>query len=336
MSQDARKPQVFRLDDPDVRIASPGESTGAFLDKRAVVVPEALDPPVTPEPPTAPARQRGLGGWLLTLGGGLLSLAAGLSAATLIEEAFARSAVLGWVGLALLAGFVIVLAVIIAREVTGLLRLGKVDALRRSAELVISTDDGALARRVVAETTSLYAHRPDMASARAAADRLGREVIDGADRVRAAERALLGELDKRAVRLVMDAARRVSIVTAISPRAVFDVAIVTAESARLVRALADLYGARPGKLGFARLSKAVSAHLVITGGMAMGETLVQQLIGHGLAARLSAKLGEGVINGLMTARVGLSTIDLVRPLPFSALERPKLTDVMAEITRTGV
>jgi putative membrane protein len=103
-----------------------------------------------------------------------------------------------------------------------------------------------------------------------------------------------------------------------------------------VRALADLYGARPGKLGFMRLSRAVSAHLVITGGMAMGETLVQQLIGHGLAARLSAKLGEGVVNGLMTARVGLSTIDLVRPLPFCALDRPKLTDVMAEITRTGV
>jgi putative membrane protein len=334
MSAEPRKPQVFRLDDPDVRVAAPGESTAGFLDKRAVVVPEMVEPPSLPETPAAP-RGRGLGGWLLGFASGLVALAAGLSATALVEEAFARSAVLGWIGVALAAGFVAVLAIVVGREVAGLLRLGKVDALRRAAEAAIASDDGPAARRVVADALALYAARAEMAGARGAAQRLSGEVIDGANRVRAAERALMAELDRKAVRLVTDAAKRVSIVTAVSPRAVFDVAVVTAESARLVRGLADLYGARPGKLGFARLSTAVSAHLVITGGMAMGETLVQQIVGHGLAARLSAKLGEGIVNGLMTARVGLSTIDLVRPLPFSALERPKLGDVMAEITRSG-
>ena len=54
---------------------------------------------------------------------------------------------------------------------------------------------------------------------------------------------------------------------------------------------------------------------------------MQQVIGHGLAARLSARLGEGMVNGLLTARLGLLTIDLVRPLPFHELPRPALNDL---------
>ena len=46
-----------------------------------------------------------------------------------------------------------------------------------------------------------------------------------------------------------------------------------------------------------------------------------------------AKLGEGVLNGLLTARLGLAAIDVVRPLPFTALARPTMTDVAGGIIR---
>jgi putative membrane protein len=49
---------------------------------------------------------------------------------------------------------------------------------------------------------------------------------------------------------------------------------------------------------------------------------VQQIVGHGLAARLSAKLGEGVVNGMMTARIGIAAMETARPLPFAAVETP--------------
>ena len=63
--------------------------------------------------------------------------------------------------------------------------------------------------------------------------------------------------------------------------------------------------------------------------------MVQQVIGHGVAARLSARLGEGMINGLLTARLGLLTIDLVRPLPFHELPRPALNDLAGTLLRPG-
>jgi putative membrane protein len=125
----------------------------------------------------------------------------------------------------------------------------------------------------------------------------------------------------------------VSLVTAVSPRALVDIAYVTFEAARLIRRLAELYGARPGTLGFFRLIRSVLAHLAITGSIAAGDSVVQQLVGQGLAARLSAKLGEGVVNGMMTARIGIAAMEATRPLPFDAVKRPGLSDMLAVLTR---
>ena len=65
----------------------------------------------------------------------------------------------------------------------------------------------------------------------------------------------------------------------------------------------------------------------ITGGMAVGDSIVQQLVGHGLAARLSARLGEGLLNGMLTARVGISAMAVCRPMPFAISKPPGLTEV---------
>src|SRR5206468_3986469 len=70
-----------------------------------------------------------------------------------------------------------------------------------------------------------------------------------------------------------------------------------------------------------------------TGGMAVGDSLVQQMLGHGIAAKLSQRLGEGVLNGLLTARLGLAAIDVTRPLPFTALPRPALGDLAKDLLR---
>jgi putative membrane protein len=148
-----------------------------------------------------------------------------------------------------------------------------------------------------------------------------------------AERELMSPLDLEARRLVSSAAQRVSVVTAISPRAVVDVLFVLAAALRLIRQLARLYGGRPGALGMISLARQVVAHLAITGGMAASDSLVQQVLGHGIAAKLSQRLGEGILNGLLTARLGLAAIDVTRPLPFNALPRPVLADLAKDLLR---
>ena len=39
-------------------------------------------------------------------------------------------------------------------------------------------------------------------------------------------------------------------------------------------------------------------------------------------SKLSRRFGEGVVNGALTARVGLAAIDLCRPLPWLRRKRP--------------
>jgi putative membrane protein len=55
--------------------------------------------------------------------------------------------------------------------------------------------------------------------------------------------------------------------------------------------------------------------------MAAGDSIVQQILGHGVAARLSARLGEGVVNGMLTARVGIAAIEVCRPCRSSTARR---------------
>jgi putative membrane protein len=217
------------------------------------------------------------------------------------------------------------------REIAGFFRLRRIDAIKAEAVDAAERDDAKSARTVCANLAAFYKARPETARGRTALAGHAAEIIDGRDLVGLAERELLLAFDEAARKMVLASAKRVSVVTAISPRAIVDVAFVLMEVLRLIRRLATLYGGRPGFLGFISLTRSVLAHLAVTGGMAAGESLIQQIVGHGIAARLSARLGEGVVNGLLTARVGIAAIDVCRPLPFIQGRPTRLSDVLAEL-----
>jgi putative membrane protein len=263
--------------------------------------------------------------------GGLILLGVGLGVTRLIEDLFARSEGLGFVGLAFAFAAALAFAVVVAREAFGLARLAAIEKLHLRAAAVLASDDRAESRAIVRELLRLEHQNPQLARARATLQGHTDDIIDGADLIRLAERELMTPLDQEARRLVSSAAQRVSLVTAISPRALIDVLFVFAASLRLIRQLARLYGGRPGALGMIALMRHVIAHVAITGGMAASDGLIQQVLGHGIAAKLSQRLGEGVLNGLLTARLGLAAIDVTRPLPFTALPKPALADLAKDL-----
>lgn len=329
MSDRPPRPQAFKLDDPRI-VAGGGEIPGT---DDVVVVSDESDEPAGAPRTRARVRRRGWGALFWSSTGMLASLALGLALDGLIRDLFARNDWLGWTGIVATALFLIALFGIVAKEGLSLFRLRRIEELRDAAELALTSRDGTAARKVAGDLTDLYTGRAETARGRATLKVHLSEIIDTPDLLALAERELLRPMDFQARRLVMDSARRVSLVTAISPRALVDIIFVLAESIRLIRRISTLYGGRPGALGLFRLTREVAAHLAVTGGIALGDGIVQQILGHGLAARLSQRLGEGIVNGLLTARVGLATIDVCRPLPYLKARPVALGDVLSELAR---
>jgi putative membrane protein len=330
MNETLRKPAIFSVDDPRLVVAESEEAQRQSVDI-------ITDAPIEnlPAVVVVPRRKIPWGTLFWSALTGLVLLALGLAVTNLVEDLYARAPWLGAVGLALalLAG--LALLVMMLREIIGLARLATVEALRHRALAIIESDDRDGGRALIADMLSLTRRIPRLARARARIEGHRADIIDGRDLLRLAERELMAPLDIEARRLVVTASKRVSVVTAISPRAAVDMVFVLINALGLVRKLAVLYGGRPGALGVLRLLRQVVSHLAVTGGVGVADSVVQQVIGHGIAARLSARLGEGMINGLLTARLGLLTIDLVRPLPFHELPRPALNDLAGTLLRPG-
>lgn len=242
-----------------------------------------------------------------------------------------KSALAGHIGIGLVLLIGAIALLWLAREAFSLFRLRAIGRLRAKADAARLKADESLARQLVAELAAFYADDPATTAARAEIGRSAGEVHDPQTRLDIAERALLGPKDAAARASVAAAAQRVSLVTAISPRAIVDVLFVLAQSIALIRKLSAIYGGRASGFALMRLASRIAGHLAITGGMAAADQLLSQVMGAGLASRLSAKLGEGVLNGVLTARIGLAAIEVSRPMPFRAENPILLSEVVKSV-----
>ncbi|MDO6963949.1 YcjF family protein [Rhizobium alvei] len=336
-----RKPRAFSVEPPDRPAAAPEKARKpTAISDVVVMTPDEEDPfisegvsDVSDETIARPKKGIPLFGIFLSALGLIFGIAFSLWLDNLIASLFARADWLGYTAIAITAIGALALVAMVARELIGLRRLASVQALKSEAELAAQDHRPAHARAVVAKLSRLSESIPGTSKGREALAATEHEIIDADGLLRLAELELLQPADRKARLLILSSSKRVSIVTAVSPRALVDLGFVIFESARLIRAIAETYGTRPGRLGMLGLFRDVIAHLAVTGSIAVGDGLAQQILGHGIASKLSARFGEGVINGLMTARIGISAMDLLRPLPFRAVRRPGVNDFLSDLTK---
>jgi putative membrane protein len=250
-----------------------------------------------------------------------LSLAAWNAVTALITSA----PILGYAATALVVAFCLVCLVIALREWAAYRRLSRLDTVRSAAEAAISSGDLGQARKAVDRIEALYAGRDDVSWGRSAlADQRG-DVLDADGLIGLADRQLLAPLDQQAAREVEAAARQVAMVTALVPLALADVFTALTANLRMIRRIAEIYGGRSGTLGGWRLTRSVFTHLIATGAVAVGDDLVGSVAGGGVLSKVSRRFGEGIVNGALTARVGVAAMEVCRPLPFAEVPRPSVT-----------
>jgi len=290
-------------------------------------VPEAVDvsAPVRLPPPRRSALSR-LAAWAFGL---LFSFVISVAAWDFVAGLLTANTVLGTIALMLVA-FAIIMALALAlREAAGFARIARIDALRAEAEAAALAGDIKAARPVVVALPRLYGHRPEMEPARARLSGRGVEQFDADGLLGLAEMELLAPLDQSVRREIEAAARQVATVTALVPLALADVATALYANLRMIRRIAALYGGRSGTFGSLRLMRHVFGHLVGTGALAVGDDLIQSVAGGGILSKISRRFGEGVVNGALTARVGVAAMEVCRPLPFRAAPKPKVSNLIA-------
>ncbi|WGW03690.1 YcjF family protein [Tropicibacter oceani] len=261
---------------------------------------------------------------LLALTGTLVSIAAWNYVTGLI----ASVPLLGYAVAVLMGLFVLTLGLIAIKELAAFSRLSRIDALHHAAMTARADDDLKQARAVTARLTALYKGRDDTRWGR---DRLAErepEVFDAGALLDLAEHELLTPLDAAAKAQVEAAARQVATVTALVPLALADVMTALTANLRMIRRIAEIYGGRSGTLGSLRLTRAVMSHLVATGAVAVGDDMLEPILGGGLLGKLSRRFGEGLVNGALTARVGVAAMEVCRPLPFGKGSRPSVRGIV--------
>ena len=274
--------------------------------------------------PTSP-----LARWFWSLLIAIIGFFASLAAWNAVTALVATTPVLGYAATALLAAFVLVALLIAAKEFAAFSRLGRIDSLKEDASQALAAHDLDAARRVTRSLARLYASRPDTQWGRDRLREREAEVRDADGLLSLAEREVLTPLDAVATKEVEAAARQVALVTALVPLALADVVATLTANLRMIRRIAEVYGGRSGTFGSWRLARAVLSHLVATGAVAVGDDLLGSLAGGGLLAKVSRRFGEGLVNGALTARVGVAAIEVCRPLPFTASARPKVTAIVS-------
>lgn len=269
---------------------------------------------------------------LVKLFWGLLAMFIGalvsISAWNFITGLMTRYPLIGLAMSILMGALVLVLALLCLRELAAFSRLTRLDGLHHDAGQALSQNDLKAACGVTDRLVALYKGREDTRWGRDRLAELRPDQLDAQGLLALAEAELLGPLDLAASREVEAAARQVATVTALVPLALADVAAALTSNLRMIRRVAEIYGGRSGFFGSWRLTRAVLSHMVATGAVAVGDDMLEPILGGTILAKLSRRFGEGLVNGALTARVGVAAMEVCRPMPFSQGRRPKVRSII--------
>ncbi|CAK0750698.1 putative membrane protein [Azospirillaceae bacterium] len=263
--------------------------------------------------------------------GALLLVALGFDAADLLQRSFASSAALGMVVLVLVAMVTGTALKVALDEIVNLRRIKHIERLRAEADRLAHSVGHGEASAFVEDLLRFYGGRSDLVVSFQALNKSVSDAHNNQEVIQVVERQVLTAIDQRAYRLVLNGARDTAVATALSPSAAIDLAIVFWRNTKMVREIAELYGARPGPIGSISLIRRLIANLAVAGVAEGAHHVAVDALGGSLAAAVSARLGQGVINGLLTARLGVTAMHLCRPVGFSPDHQPSLKRIRSEL-----
>jgi putative membrane protein len=296
-----------------------------------VIEPEPALPAVVPEVPPDRSPRRPWRRLLLLGGAGFLAALLGLEAYDFIVGLYQRSDLLGG-AFSLLLGLAAAGALGLgASEVASLRRLTALGELRVTGAHLYGSQVHGQADALLEQVERVYRDRAEVQGAIARFHVQASDALNDGERVRLFAASVLTPLDKRAYQLVKLGARDIAALTALSPLGVLDGVIVLGRTLAMLRAIARVYGVRPGAAATTALLRRTLRNVVAAGVGELVSDAAVETLGASLLSFLSTRAGQGVLNGVLAARLGLSAMQVCRPLPFADKELPSLKQLRKEL-----
>ena len=252
---------------------------------------------------------------LLTVTFLLVVVLAGWQWGVTVKQSWQHSVLYGGLVTAVSLALLLLLVALVWRELKLWRRLARNRQWQHSAERIRnSVQYGEAGKLCLAVAASLPSEPAITAAVKQWQAALKDEHSDE-EQLQLFDRFVLAHLDARAQQLIYRAATDTSMAVAVVPFALADMLLVLWRSSRLLRELAQLYGGAIGQLRSLVLLKRLFTALLWAGGSELALDMASDVIGSELTAKLSARAGQGVIAGLLVARLGNLAQQQLRPLP---------------------
>jgi len=145
-------------------------------------------------------------------------------------------------------------------------------------------------------------------------------------------RLILHKVDDKALAEITKFSTEAIVLVALSPIAIVDMLIMLWRNLRMINKVSGLYGLKLGYWSRIKLIKQVFVNMVYAGASELISDFGTEMIGADLLGKLSGRLAQGLGAGMLTARLGIKTMQLCRPIPFE--DKPKLGHVRNKMLGT--
>ena len=267
--------------------------------------------------------------WLWRTLGAVFVTLVGVEAVQFFINGFSQSPFIASLYAILLGGLALICGRTVWRELSGLRQFKYQQNLKQQAQNIIS-EEGQIDAVTLCDKISKRLPCDLAEFDQSAWQKLNLEEYNDSEIMQLYSRSVLSQVDDKALKEIAKFSSESVILVALSPIAVIDMLIMLWRNLRLVNKISALYGLKLSYWSRVSLIKQVIINMAYAGASELVADLGADLLGAELLGKLSARMGQGLGAGMLTARLGLKAMHLCRPIPFTD-DTPKLGSIRKQI-----
>jgi len=208
--------------------------------------------------------------------------------------------------------------------------MSQVSRLREQSDKHLSETHYGQSTQWVAELQALYKGKPQAALLENALQTQP-DYNSDAEVVRHLSDNFFDKLDELALKRVTAYSQQTGVLVALSPLALLDMGLALWRNIRMIDEIGQIYGLRPSRMGRIQLFRKLINNMLLASATELMADYWTDFSSASLSNVLSTRLAQGMGVGLYTARIGIRTMALCRPLSFTKASKPGVKAILPHV-----